>query len=122
VLDDYTMPSWCFLDDADPDWDDLCRQWNDSDYTQLDMNVTWDISDNLSMVSTTGPELRARCSRPVWSSGVQVESTPCRSSSSISAADSKVDFVTGFNYFGKDSSSPREPHNAVGSASSLCRS
>ena len=33
------MPDWCFLDDADPDWDDLCLQWNRAQYTQID--ATW---------------------------------------------------------------------------------
>ena len=54
LLDDYTMPDWCFLDDADKDWDDLCLQWNKAKYTQFDTNVTWDISDRLTLVSTTG--------------------------------------------------------------------
>ena len=54
TADDYAMPDWCFLDDANPDWDDLCRQWNKSDYTQFDMNLDWQISDRLSFLSTTG--------------------------------------------------------------------
>ena len=54
TADDYAMPDWCFLDDANPDWDDLCRQWNKSDYTQIDANINWEISDRLSMLSTTG--------------------------------------------------------------------
>ena len=32
VLDDFTMPDWCFLDDANPDWDAACEQINESDY------------------------------------------------------------------------------------------
>jgi outer membrane receptor protein involved in Fe transport len=54
VLDDFTMPDFCFLDDANPDWDDLCLQWNKAKYTQVDANVTWEITDRLTMISTTG--------------------------------------------------------------------
>ena len=54
TADDYAMPDWCFLDDANPDWDELCRQWNKSDYTQIDANINWEISDRLSFLSTTG--------------------------------------------------------------------
>jgi iron complex outermembrane receptor protein len=54
LLDDYTMPDFCFLDDANPDWDDLCLQVNENTYTQLDTTVNWTLSDTLSMTSTTG--------------------------------------------------------------------
>jgi hypothetical protein len=54
TADDYGMPDWCFLDDQNPDWDEMCRQWNDSKYTQVDANIEWQISDGLSLLSTTG--------------------------------------------------------------------
>jgi hypothetical protein len=54
TADDYAMPDWCFLDGPDPDWDDLCTQWNTAKYTQVDANIEWQISDNLTMLSTTG--------------------------------------------------------------------
>jgi iron complex outermembrane receptor protein len=125
VLDDYTMPSWCFLDDADPDWDDLCKQWNNAKYSQFDTNLTWDISDRVSMTSTTG-----------WSdfhsSGVSdwqllgMEFRPSTVDSevlyqelqfNIALGDGKVDLVAGLNYFNEDSSTPREALiNAFGSS------
>jgi iron complex outermembrane receptor protein len=124
VLDDYSMPSWCFLDDADPDWDELCRQWNDSDYTQVDMNVTWNISDNLTMVSTTGVSSFSSSGVSDWQL-LGMEFRPSQVDSDVfyqefqfnfSVGD-RVDFVTGFNYFDEDSSSPREAlYNAVGSS------
>jgi iron complex outermembrane receptor protein len=124
VLDDYSMPSWCFLDDADPDWDELCRQWNDSDYTQVDMNVTWNISDNLTMVSTTGVSSFSSSGVSDWQL-LGMEFRPSEVDSDVfyqefqfnfSIGD-RVDFVTGFNYFDEDSSSPREAlYNAVGSS------
>ena len=39
VLDDFTLPDWCFLDDANPDWDAACEQTNESEYRQFDVNV-----------------------------------------------------------------------------------
>ena len=32
----------------------MCLQWNKSQYTQVDANIEWQISDNLSLLSTTG--------------------------------------------------------------------
>ena len=49
VRDDYTMPDWCFIDDADPDWDSACEQRNNSKYGQLDAHVVWLISDVWSL-------------------------------------------------------------------------
>jgi iron complex outermembrane recepter protein len=54
VLDDYTMPDWCFLDDPSPDWDSLCEQYNDSELTQLDATVEWQINERLTLTSITG--------------------------------------------------------------------
>jgi iron complex outermembrane receptor protein len=54
ILDDYTMPDWCFLDDANPDWDPLCEQYNNSEFTQFDATVEWDINDRLTLTSITG--------------------------------------------------------------------
>jgi iron complex outermembrane recepter protein len=125
VLDDYTMPSWCFLDDSNPDWDDLCKQWNKAKYSQFDTNLTWDISDTVTMTSTTG-----------WSdfhsSGVSdwqllgMEFRPSTVDSTVlyqefqfnlELGGGKVDLVTGLNYFSEDSGTPREALiNAFGSS------
>lgn len=125
VLDDYTMPSWCFLDDANPDWDDLCKQWNKATYSQFDTNLNWEISDTVTMTSTTG-----------WSdfhsSGVSdwqllgMEFRPSTVDSTVlyqefqfnlKLGDGKVDLVTGLNYFNEDSGTPREALiNAFGSS------
>ena len=48
------MPDWCFLDDADPDWDAACEQINESEYQQFDVNLTWDINDRWTFTSITG--------------------------------------------------------------------
>ena len=54
VLDDFTLPDWCFLDDANPDWDAACEQTNSSEYRQFDVNVRWDLSDRWTLTSITG--------------------------------------------------------------------
>ena len=54
VLDDFTLPDWCFLDDANPDWDAACEQINESEYRQFDVNVRWDLSDRWTLTSITG--------------------------------------------------------------------
>ncbi len=54
VLDDYTMPSYCFLDDPNPDWDDLCLQVNENQYTQWDMSIQHDLANGMVLSSVTG--------------------------------------------------------------------
>ena len=54
VLDDFTMPDWCFLDDANPDWDAACEQINESEYQQFDVNLAWDLNDRWTFTSITG--------------------------------------------------------------------
>jgi iron complex outermembrane receptor protein len=124
VLDDFTMPSWCFLDDVDPDWDELCRQWNKAEYKQFDANVTWDISDRVTMVSTTGLSDFSSSGVSDWQlmgmefrpSSVESEVFYQEIQFNFSLGD-RVDFVTGVNYFQEDSSAPREAlYNAIGSS------
>jgi iron complex outermembrane receptor protein len=125
LLDDYTMPDWCFLDDPDPDWDDLCLQWSKAQYSQFDTNVTWDISDRLTLVSTTGLSEFSSSGVSDWQllgmefrpAGVESEVFYQELQFNLEFADGKVDFVTGINFFSEDSSSPRESLiNAIGSS------
>ncbi len=124
VLDDYTMPSWCFLDDADPDWDDLCRQWNKATYKQVDANITWDMSDRVTMVSTTGVSDFSSSGVSDWQL-LGMEFRPSTVESEVFYQElqfnftfgDRFDLVTGVNYFTEDSSAPREAlYNAVGSS------
>ena len=125
LLDDYTMPDWCFLDDPDPDWDELCRQWNKADYTQVDVSVNWEISDRVTMLSTTGLSDFSSSGVSDWQL-LGMEFRPSSVESDVfyqelqfnfSFADGKVDFITGVNYFDEDSGSPREwLSNAIGSS------
>jgi iron complex outermembrane receptor protein len=124
VADDYAMPDWCFLDDANPDWDDLCRQWNNAKYTQVDANIDWQITDNLTLISTTGISEFSSSGVSDWQllgmefrpSSVESEVLYQELQLNFTLADGKIDFITGVNYFNEDSGSPRESLiNAIGS-------
>ncbi len=125
VLDDFTMPDFCFLDDGNPDWDDMCRQWSKAQYTQVDSNITWEISDRLTMVSTTGISEFSSSGVSDWQllgmefrpSGVESEVFYQEVQFNLSVADGRIDVVTGVNYFNEESGSPREAlFGAVGSS------
>jgi iron complex outermembrane receptor protein len=125
IADNYTMPDWCFLDDANPDWDELCRQWNTSTYSQFDVHVDWQISDNVSLISTTGLSEFESSGVSDWQllgmefrpAGVESEVLYQELQLNFTLGDGKVDFVTGVNYFNEDSGSPRESLiNAIGSS------
>ena len=125
VADDYAMPDWCFLDDANPDWDDLCRQWNNAKYTQVDANIEWQIAENLSLLSTTGISEFSSSGVSDWQllgmefrpAGVESEVLYQEFQFNLTLADGKVDFIAGVNYFNEDSGSPRESLiNAIGSS------
>jgi len=111
VLDSYTMNDWCFIDDIDPDWDAACEQWNKGELDQFDATIEWQISDNVSLTSTTGVS-------DFKSSGVadwvmlgqelrpnQVESDVVYQELQLNTtlADGKIELVTGLSYFQEDS-------------------
>lgn len=125
LLDDYTMPDWCFLDGPDPDWDDMCLQSNSARYSQLDMNIEWQLSDTMSLLSTTGlSEFRSRSISDWQLMGMEarpggVDSEVFYQEFQLNTAlfDGRVDLVTGANYFKEDSGSPREAlYQAIGSS------
>ena len=108
-----------------PDWDDLCRQWNKSDYTQVDANIDWQISDRLSFLSTTGISEFSSSGVSDWQlmgmefrpSGVESEVLYQEFQFNLISLDGRVDLITGVNYFNEDSGSPRESLiNAFGSS------
>jgi iron complex outermembrane receptor protein len=125
VADDYSMPDWCFLDGPDPDWDDQCRQWNKAEYTQIDANIEWQISDRLTFLSTTGLSDFSSSGVSDWQL-LGMEFRPSQVESEVfyqefqfnfALADGRVDLVTGLSYFNEDSASPRESlMNAFGSS------
>jgi len=115
VLDDYTMPSFCFLDDADPDWDDLCKQVNESTYTQLDATFTWQLNDQHNFTSITGYSDFDSAGITDWQL-LGMERRPSDTQSwtlyqefqlNSSFMDERLDLVTGMNYFYEEAESPR---------------
>jgi iron complex outermembrane receptor protein len=125
TLDDYTMPDFCFLTGPNPDWDEACRQWNKNEYTQFDTAITWDLSDRVSMVSTTGFSDFSSDGISDWQLlGMESRRDQTESKTiwqevvfNIDLFDGKVDLVTGGNYFAEELISPRAPlYNAIGSS------
>src|SRR5690606_33426185 len=54
VRDGFSMPDWCFLDDAHPDWDEACEQINAVEYRHTDLNVDWQLGNRTRLLSVTG--------------------------------------------------------------------
>lgn len=113
VRDDFTMPDFCFLDDFDPDWDEACALSNDSVYWQADANLSWTISETLSLQSTTGFSEMDHTGLTSWQQ-LGFEARPDNVNSKVFFQDLQfnaalfggaVDLVTGLNYFYEDSSS-----------------
>jgi iron complex outermembrane recepter protein len=117
LLDDFTMPDWCFLNDPNPSWHDMCLQWNEAKYTQLNGRVDWEISDNVSMVSITGLSDFSSDGVSDWQlmgmeyrrDRVESEMLYQEFQFNLTLLDGRVDLVTGLNYFNEDSSSPTDP-------------
>ena len=115
LLDDYSMPDFCFLDDADPDWDDLCLQINENTYTQYDMTVNWELSDTMSLTSVSGYSDFESSGITDWQL-LGMERRPSEAESwtfyqeiqlNASLFDEAVDFVSGLSFFHETADSPR---------------
>ena len=113
VLDDYTMPALCFIDDFNPDWDEACALYDNNKYYQFDANLQWAINENLQFASITG---YSRLDHDSLSDGpllgfnvqqdnVQSESVYQEFQLNLTLFGGKVDAVTGLSYFHEDSSS-----------------
>jgi iron complex outermembrane recepter protein len=113
VLDDFTMPDFCFLDDFNPDWDQACALRDDNKYRQLDANLQWKFNEDLQFTSITG---YSRLDHNAMSDTVllgfnlaqdNVQSKSLYQEFQLNARlfGGKVDAVTGLNYFYEDSQS-----------------
>jgi iron complex outermembrane recepter protein len=113
VLDPYTMPSFCLIDDFNPDWDAACEQRDDNKYYQFDSNIQYELNDNLSLTSVTGIAKLDHVGNTDWQLlGFEfrpddVESNVFYQELQLNAAlfGGKVDLVTGLNYFYEKSTS-----------------
>ncbi|MBB5733286.1 iron complex outermembrane receptor protein [Altererythrobacter atlanticus] len=54
VIDDFTAPGFCLIDDFDPDFDEQCEQFDNTEYWQASLNLAYDLSDNVSVSSISG--------------------------------------------------------------------
>jgi iron complex outermembrane receptor protein len=112
VLDDYTMPDWCFIDDIDPDWDPVCEQWNNSELDQFDVTVDWSLTDNLTLSSITGLSDFSSSGVTDWVMLGQ-ELRPDNIESDVvyqelqlaGSVGDRLDYVVGLSYFQEDSMS-----------------
>ena len=115
LLDDYTMPAYCFVDDFDPDWDKLCELSNNSKFQQYDANLQFTLSENTSITSVTGYSRLHSVGSSDWQM-IGFERRPSDVESAVLYQEvqlntvffgGKVDFVAGVNYFREDSESAR---------------
>jgi iron complex outermembrane receptor protein len=108
VLDDFTTPSWCFLDDADPDWHALCEQINELTYEQFDANFSLDLDDRWTFTSLTGlSAFESNGSIDQLQLGMSAlnhhyESEVAYQELQLNAAFDRFDLVTGISYFRQD--------------------
>jgi iron complex outermembrane receptor protein len=113
LLDDFTMPDYCFLDDFNPDWDQACALRDDNTYKQADANLQWKINDDVSLTSITG---FSRLDHNALSDNVllgfnlgqdNVQSKSVYQEFQLNASlfGGKVDAVSGLNYFYESSQS-----------------
>ena len=108
VLDDFTMADWCFLDDADPDWDAACEQFNESEYQQFDVNVTWELNDRWSLTAITGLSEFESSGITDWvmlgteARHQSTESEALYQELQLNASFDAFDLVTGLAYFQED--------------------
>jgi iron complex outermembrane recepter protein len=125
LLDEYTMPDWCFLDGPTASWNDMCRQWNNGKYTQFDVSVDFELNERVGMLSTTGySDFESRGVSDWQLMGMEFRPSHVKSEVfyqelqfNLTVADGVVDFVTGVSYFNENSSSPREAlYSAIGSS------
>ncbi|MFO7324166.1 MAG: TonB-dependent receptor [Pseudomonadota bacterium] len=113
VLDDFTMPDFCFIDDWDPDWDDACKLRNDNRYYQLDANVSYRLGRNTTFTSISGFARLKHVGNTDWQAlGFEFRPDDVKSKVfyqefqlNTSLFGGKVDLVTGLNYFREKSRS-----------------
>ena len=108
VLDDFTLPDWCFIDDANPDWDAACELSNTSKYEQFDINLAWDLNDRWTFMSVTGLSEFESHGITDWvmlgsdSRHLNSESEVFYQELQLNAVFDRFDVVTGISYFEED--------------------
>ncbi|WP_169053496.1 TonB-dependent receptor [Alteraurantiacibacter aquimixticola] len=124
VIDDFTAPGFCLIDDFDPDFDDACLQFDDTEYWQASANLTYDLSDTVSLSSVTGISGLDNRSNLDWqylgteARYNQITSDTFYSELQLNAAlfEDAVDLVLGGSYFHEKSFNDQEVINRRGTS------
>jgi len=107
TLGDSDAPGFCFLDDANPDWDEACAQKDNSRYYQVDGKLGWDLSEQTRATFTAGFARLDHSGITDWQY-LGTEHRPDIVHSDVfnaeallntTLASGKVDLVTGLNLF-----------------------
>lgn len=113
VRGDFEAPGFCFLDDSDPDWDEVCAQRNDNRYYQLDARIGWELSPASRLSMTAGYASLDHSGVTDWQY-LGTENRPDIVHSDVINAEAllntalfsdRVELVTGVNLFQEKSSS-----------------
>ncbi len=111
--DPFKTPGFCFLDNFNPDYSTLCKQFDNTDYLQADARLTWNINDKTSITSTTGwGSLINRSLTDSVMLGFSLGTSTVKSKTlneevqlNTKLFADRVDLVVGGNYFSEHSSS-----------------
>jgi len=110
LLDDFTDPAYCLIDDFDPDWDAACEQKNDSRTWMAIANLQWTLGDATTLTSLTGYSDLDHSNVADWQ-GWGLEIRPVDLTSEVffqefqlntAFFDGRLDFVTGLNFYYED--------------------
>ena len=124
VRGNYVAPDFCFLDDANPDWDKACAQKNDSKYYQFDARMAWNITQDVKLSLTSGYAVMNHSGVTDWQYlGTEVrpdivKSTVINHEALINASlfGGKADLVSGLNFFQEKSQTDSYNLNARGTS------
>lgn len=114
--DPYKATSICLIDDFDPDYDRACNQFTTDDYYQVDLNLSYDLSETLTLSTVTGySTLKHRGNTDFSALGIEnrtdnVDSDVFYQEVQLNAGlfDGLLDLVVGGNYFWEDSLAPNQ--------------
>jgi iron complex outermembrane receptor protein len=113
VKGEFSAPDLCFMDDFNPDYDAACNQFSDDEYWQADLNMSLDLTDNLSLTSVSGyGKLKHRGLTDYQVLGTEtrtenVDSEVLYQELQLNASlGSVIDLVAGANYFREEAESP----------------
>jgi iron complex outermembrane receptor protein len=112
--DPYRASDLCFMDDFHPDYDPACNQFSNDVFWQADFNISYDLTDNLTVSSITGySKLEHEGNTDFQVLGTENRSENVNSKVfyqelQLNAAlfGGAVDLVTGGSYFHEDSTAP----------------